>query len=66
MIIIILFFQTGQEKYWFVKLSTNHKFLYYGDCDDESIPAKEELKHMMRIIDIKSMNTSKDHPQIIR
>lgn len=31
-------------KFWFWKLSTNHKHFHYEDCDEKTIPKFEEMK----------------------
>ena len=30
-----------KDKFWFCRLSNNHKFLHYGDCDEKHIPTNE-------------------------
>uniref|UniRef100_A0A8D3D535 ELMO domain-containing protein n=1 Tax=Scophthalmus maximus TaxID=52904 RepID=A0A8D3D535_SCOMX len=45
-----------QEKFWFCRLSLNHKVLHYGDLDDET--------HLNHFYDIKSVVTGKDCPHM--
>uniref|UniRef100_A0A8C9WLK8 Engulfment and cell motility 2 n=1 Tax=Scleropages formosus TaxID=113540 RepID=A0A8C9WLK8_SCLFO len=52
-----------QEKFWFCRLSLNHKVLHYGDLDD---PPQGEVPFEMLIpvSDIKSVVTGKDCPHM--
>ncbi|VVC33419.1 PH domain-like,Pleckstrin homology domain,Armadillo-like helical,ELMO domain,Armadillo-type [Cinara cedri] len=56
--------QRVKDKFWFVRLSQNHKVLHYGDCDDKSVPAIEELPNKLGIVDIKALLTGKDCPHM--
>lgn len=35
--------QRIKDKFWYARLSPNHKVLHYGDCDEKSVPTLEEL-----------------------
>lgn len=35
--------QRIKDKFWYVRLSPNHKVLHYGDCDEKSVPSLEDL-----------------------
>ena len=50
-----------RNKYIYVRLSSNHKTLYYGDWnDDKNVPALEQLPHKMLVDDIKEFLTGSD------
>lgn len=53
-----------KDKFWFVRLSQNHKALHYGDCDDKSVPTIEELPNKLGVVDIKALLTGKDCPHM--
>ncbi|CAF96838.1 unnamed protein product, partial [Tetraodon nigroviridis] len=55
-----------QEKFWFCRLSLNHKVLHYGDLDESpqgEVPF-ELLSDKIPISDIKSVVTGKDCPHM--
>uniref|UniRef100_A0A8C9VVU5 Engulfment and cell motility 2 n=1 Tax=Scleropages formosus TaxID=113540 RepID=A0A8C9VVU5_SCLFO len=55
-----------QEKFWFCRLSLNHKVLHYGDLDDPpqgEVPF-EMLSDKIPVSDIKSVVTGKDCPHM--
>uniref|UniRef100_A0A8C6M8K0 Engulfment and cell motility 2 n=1 Tax=Nothobranchius furzeri TaxID=105023 RepID=A0A8C6M8K0_NOTFU len=55
-----------QEKFWFCRLSLNHKVLHYGDLDESpqgEVPF-ELLSDKIPISDIKSVLTGKDCPHM--
>jgi engulfment and cell motility protein 1 len=54
----------NKDKFWYVRLSANHKVLHYGDCDEKTVPALEDLKSKIQIIDMKQLLTGKDCPHI--
>lgn len=56
--------QRIKDKFWFVRLSPNHKVLHYGDCDEKSTPSLEELGNKIAVTDIKSVITGKDCPHM--
>ena len=31
-------------KFWYCRLSPNHKFFHYGDCEEDAQPQCEQLK----------------------
>ena len=31
------------DKYWFCRLSPNHKVLHYGDCEENDTPSTDQL-----------------------
>lgn len=49
---------------WFCRLSSNHKVLHYGDCDENRMPVLDELVNKLSIVDIKSIITGKDCPHM--
>uniref|UniRef100_A0A8C6T443 Engulfment and cell motility 2 n=1 Tax=Neogobius melanostomus TaxID=47308 RepID=A0A8C6T443_9GOBI len=55
-----------QEKFWFCRLSLNHKMLHYGDLDESpqgEVPF-ELLSDKIPVSDIKSVVTGKDCPHM--
>uniref|UniRef100_A0AAR2IT36 ELMO domain-containing protein n=1 Tax=Pygocentrus nattereri TaxID=42514 RepID=A0AAR2IT36_PYGNA len=56
-----------QEKFWFCRLSLNHKVLHYGDLDEspQAIPLVwESISKFIPVSDIKSVVTGKDCPHM--
>ncbi|RVE51859.1 hypothetical protein evm_003479 [Chilo suppressalis] len=56
--------QRIKDKFWFVRLSPNHKVLHYGDCDEKSTPSLEELGNKLAVADIKCVVVGKDCPHM--
>uniref|UniRef100_A0A8C6SVQ2 Engulfment and cell motility 2 n=1 Tax=Neogobius melanostomus TaxID=47308 RepID=A0A8C6SVQ2_9GOBI len=52
-----------QEKFWFCRLSLNHKMLHYGDLD-ESPQGEVPFELLIPVSDIKSVVTGKDCPHM--
>uniref|UniRef100_A0AAQ4R5V4 ELMO domain-containing protein n=1 Tax=Gasterosteus aculeatus aculeatus TaxID=481459 RepID=A0AAQ4R5V4_GASAC len=52
-----------QEKFWFCRLSLNHKVLHYGDLD-ESPQGEVPFEQLIPVSDIKSVVTGKDCPHM--
>ncbi|KAA0708106.1 Engulfment and cell motility protein 2 [Triplophysa tibetana] len=55
-----------QEKFWFCRLSLNHKILHYGDLDESpqgEVPL-EMLMDKIAVSDIKAVLTGKDCPHM--
>uniref|UniRef100_A0A8C4ZVX3 ELMO domain-containing protein n=1 Tax=Gadus morhua TaxID=8049 RepID=A0A8C4ZVX3_GADMO len=55
-----------QEKFWFCRLSLNHKVLHYGDLDESpqgEVPF-ELLSDKIHVSDVKSVVTGKDCPHM--
>ncbi|XP_046388664.1 engulfment and cell motility protein 1 [Ischnura elegans] len=53
-----------KDKFWYVRLSPNHKVFHYGDCDEKSVPALEELGSKLAVVDIKALVTGKECPHM--
>ncbi|XP_039283993.1 engulfment and cell motility protein 1 [Nilaparvata lugens] len=59
--------QRGQrikDKFWYVRLSSNHKVFHYGDCDEKSVPSIEELPNKLAVVDVKALVTGKECPHM--
>ncbi|XP_044750351.1 engulfment and cell motility protein 1 isoform X1 [Coccinella septempunctata] len=56
--------QRIKDKFWFMRLSINHKVLHYGDCDEKSTPSAEELPSKLAVSDIRALLTGKDCPHM--
>lgn len=53
-----------KDKFWYARLSPNHKVLHYGDCDEKNIPSLEDLPNKLAIIDIKVLVVGKECPHM--
>lgn len=53
-----------KDKFWFVRLSPNHKILHYGECDEKSTPSLEELSSKLAVSDIKCVVVGKECPHM--
>ncbi|XP_072939230.1 engulfment and cell motility protein 1 [Epargyreus clarus] len=56
--------QRMKDKFWFVRLSPNHKILHYGECDEKSTPSLEELTTKLAVADIKCVLVGKECPHM--
>ncbi|XP_047002136.1 engulfment and cell motility protein 1 [Schistocerca americana] len=56
--------QRIKDKFWYVRLSPNHKVFHYGDCDEKSVPSLEELPNKLAVVDIKALVTGKECPHM--
>uniref|UniRef100_A0A0N7ZBH5 ELMO domain-containing protein n=1 Tax=Scylla olivacea TaxID=85551 RepID=A0A0N7ZBH5_SCYOL len=54
----------AKDKFRYCRLSPNHKFLHYDDCDEKSVPSLDELGKKISIADIKSVVTGKECPHM--
>lgn len=53
-----------KDRFWFVRLSPNHKILHYGECDEKSTPSLEELGTKLAVSDIKCVVVGKECPHM--
>ncbi|XP_050084478.1 engulfment and cell motility protein 1 [Anopheles aquasalis] len=53
-----------RDKYWYARLSPNHKVIHYGDCDEKTVPTLEELSNKLPVIDIRQMLVGKECPHM--
>ncbi|KAI4472071.1 engulfment and cell motility [Holotrichia oblita] len=56
--------QRIKDKFWYMRLSPNHKVLHYGDCDEKSAPTAEELGSKLAVSDIKALLLGKECPHM--
>lgn len=56
--------QRIKDKFWYVRLSPNHKVFHYGDCDEKSVPTLEELPNKLAVVDIKALIIGKECPHM--
>jgi engulfment and cell motility protein 1 len=56
--------QRTKDKFWYVRLSPNHKVIHYGDCDEKTVPTQEELKNELRVNEMKQLLVNKECPHI--
>lgn len=54
----------SKDKFWYVRLSPNHKVLHYGDCDEKTIPTLEELGNKVQVYEIKQLLVGKECPHM--
>ncbi|XP_050701797.1 engulfment and cell motility protein 2-like [Eriocheir sinensis] len=54
----------AKDKFRYCRLSPNHKFLHYDDCDEKSVPLLEDLSKKISIVEIKSVVTGKECPHM--
>lgn len=54
----------SKDKFWYVRLSPNHKVLHYGDCDEKAVPTQDELKSELRVNEMKQLLVGKDCPHV--
>ncbi|XP_042209580.1 engulfment and cell motility protein 1-like isoform X2 [Homarus americanus] len=53
-----------KDKFRYCRLSPNHKFFHYDECDEKSEPTIDELGKKISIVDIKSIVTGKECPHM--
>ncbi|KAJ8924920.1 hypothetical protein NQ315_001077 [Exocentrus adspersus] len=56
--------QRIKDKFWYMRLSPNHKVLHYGDCDEKSVPSTEELPSKLAVSDIRALLVGRDCPHM--
>nr|CAG4643776.1 EOG090X02BW [Lepidurus arcticus] len=56
--------QRTKDKFWYIRLSPNHKVFHYGDCDEKTIPVFEDLPNKLPVIDIKALLVRKECPHM--
>lgn len=39
----------NKDKFWYARLSPNHKVIHYGDCDEKTVPSIEELSNKVQV-----------------
>ncbi|XP_059221185.1 engulfment and cell motility protein 1 isoform X2 [Stomoxys calcitrans] len=54
----------SKDKFWYARLSPNHKVIHYGECDEKTIPTLEELNNKVSVIDIKQLLEGKECPHM--
>lgn len=53
-----------KDKYWFCRLTANHKAFIYGDCEESKIPTIDELPHKLNVSEITSLTEGRDCPHV--
>lgn len=56
--------QRIKDKFWYVRLSPNHKLFHYGDCDEKSVPTIDELPTKLAVVEIRGLLTGRDCPHM--
>lgn len=54
----------SKDKFWYARLSPNHKVIHYGDCDEKTVPTLEELTNKVTVNDIKQLLEGKECPHM--
>lgn len=54
----------SKDKFWYARLSPNHKVIHYGECDEKNIPTLEDLNNKVSVIDIKQLLEGKECPHM--
>lgn len=54
--------QKVKDRFWFCKLSPNHRFLHYGDFDETREQTLEELPNKINVSDFKKLLIRRDCP----
>lgn len=54
----------SKDKFWYARLSPNHKVIHYGECDEKTIPTLEDLTNKVSVIDIKQLLEGKECPHM--
>lgn len=52
----------SKDKFWYARLSPNHKVIHYGDCDEKTVPTLEELGNKIQVYEIKQLLVGKHFP----
>ncbi|XP_032665992.1 engulfment and cell motility protein 1 isoform X2 [Odontomachus brunneus] len=56
--------QRIKDKFWYVRLSPNHKVFHYGDCDDKSVPTIDDLPTKLAVVEIRQLIVGRDCPHM--
>ncbi|XP_014212100.1 engulfment and cell motility protein 1 [Copidosoma floridanum] len=56
--------QRMKDKFWYVRLSPNHKVFHYGDCNEKSVPSIDELPTKLAVVEIRSLVIGRDCPHM--
>lgn len=54
--------QRMKDKFWICKLSPNHRYLLYGDIDENKKPQNDVLANVMNVSNIKRIIIGKECP----
>lgn len=54
----------SKDKFWYVRLSPNHKVLHFGECDEKAVPTQDDLKSELRVNEMKQLLVGKDCPHV--
>lgn len=52
-----------KDRFWYARLSPNHKILHYGDCDEKTVPLLEELSAKVPVADFRQLLVGKECPK---
>lgn len=56
--------QRAKDKYWFCRLTANHKAFIYADCEESKVPTNEELKEKIPVSEILELQIGRDCPHM--
>ncbi|XP_022084028.1 engulfment and cell motility protein 1-like isoform X2 [Acanthaster planci] len=54
----------AKDKFWYCRLTPNHKVLHYGDIDENTVPAAETLPNKLPVSEIQDVLVGKDCPHV--
>lgn len=52
-----------KDRFWYARLSPNHKILHYGECDEKTVPSLEELGTKVSVADFQQLLVGKECPK---
>lgn len=55
-----------KDKYWYARLSANHKVIHWADCDEKSVPAVEDLSNKLAIADCRQLLVGHEVPPEVK
>lgn len=53
-----------KDKYWYARLSANHKVIHYGDVDEKQVPAAEDLGNKLAVADCRQLLVGREVPNV--
>lgn len=54
----------SKDKFWYARLSPNHKVLHFGDCEEKSVPSLEEMCNKVEVNNIRQLLVGKECPHM--
>lgn len=54
----------SKDKFWYARLSPNHKVIHHGDCDEKIVPTLEDLSNKVEVNNIRQLLVGKECPNM--